>query len=112
WNTELKKIKGLKKVNTVELFNNKIEKHEEMEVDGVFIQVGEVPNSEFAKTAGVELDEEGYVVVDMRQRTNLDGVFAAGDITNHTVKQVGTAVGQGITAALEAYGYIRRPYYY
>ena len=112
WNTELKKIKGLKTVNSVELFNNKIGKHEEMEVDGVFIQVGEVPNSKSAKTAGVELDEEGYIVVDMRQRTNLEGVFAAGDITNHTVKQVGTAVGQGITAALEAYGYIRRPYYY
>jgi thioredoxin reductase len=40
------------------------------------------------------------------------GVYAAGDVTNHPVKQVGTAVGQGITAALEAYGYIRRPYYY
>jgi thioredoxin reductase len=39
------------------------------------------------------------------------GVFAAGDVTNHPVKQVGTAVGQGITAALEAYGYIKRPYY-
>jgi thioredoxin reductase len=40
------------------------------------------------------------------------GVYAAGDVTNHPVKQIGTAVGQGITAALEAYGYIRRPYHY
>jgi thioredoxin reductase (NADPH) len=51
-------------------------------------------------------------MIDNRQRTNIAGVYAAGDVKNHTVKQVGTAVGQGITAALEAYGYIRRPYYY
>jgi len=59
----------------------------------------------------VEVDEHGYIKIDMLQRTSNPGVYAAGDITNHPVKQVGTAVGQGITAALEAYGYIRRPYY-
>ena len=112
WNTELKEIKGKDLVEKVTLFNNKTGDTWELDVDGVFVQVGEVPNSQLAREAGVKVDEGGYIVVDVRQRTNIAGVYAAGDVTNHPVKQVGTAVGQGITAALEAYGYIRRPYYY
>jgi len=112
WNTEVKEIGGGKVVEKVVLFNNKTGETRELPVDGVFIQVGEVPNSRVAKEAGVEVDEHGYIIVDTRQRTNIDGVYAAGDVTNHPVKQVGTAVGHGITAALEAYGFIRRPYYY
>ncbi|MBX5321599.1 MAG: thioredoxin-disulfide reductase [Candidatus Bathyarchaeia archaeon] len=112
WNTELREIKGGKLVEKAILFNNKTGEVRELPIDGVFVQVGEIPNSQLAKEAGVEVDEHGYVIVDIRQRTNISGVYAAGDVTNHPVKQVGAAVGQGITAALEAYGYIRRPYYY
>ena len=112
WNTELKEVKGKDLVEKVTLFNNKTGDTWELDVDGVFVQVGEVPNSQLAREAGVKVDEGGYIVVDVRQRTNIAGVYAAGDVTNHPVKQVGTAVGQGITAALEAYGYVRRPYYY
>ncbi len=112
WNTEVKEIKGEQAVNKVILFNNKTGETKELSIDGVFVQVGEAPSSQLAKEAGVEVDKDGYIVIDMRQRTNIAGVYAAGDVTNHPVKQVGTAVGQGITAALEAYGYIRRPYYY
>ena len=83
----------------------------ELSVDAVFVQVGEAPNSQIARASGVETDEHGYIKIDIRQQTSLAGVFAAGDVTDHPVKQVGTAVGQGITAALEAYSYIRRPYY-
>jgi len=110
-NAEIKEIKGEKTVSKVVLFNNKSGETLEISVDGVFVQVGEDPNSQLAKEAGVEVDEDGYVKVDMFQRTNIQGVYAAGDVTNHPVKQVGTAVGQGITAALEAYGFVRRPYY-
>jgi len=112
WNTELKEIKGEKIVNKAVLYNNKTKETTELSIDGVFVQVGEKPNSQLAEEAGVKVDEKGYIVIDIRQRTNIAGVYAAGDVTNHPVKQVGTAVGQGITAALEAYGYIRRPYYY
>ena len=112
WNTELKEIKGEKIVNKAVLYNNKTKETTELSIDGVFVQVGEKPNSLLAEEAGVKVDEKGYIVIDIRQRTNIAGVYAAGDVTNHPVKQVGTAVGQGITAALEAYGYIRRPYYY
>lgn len=112
WNTELKKIKGDVKVKNAVLFNNKTGETREMEVDGVFIQVGEVPNSQFAKEGGIELDKGGYIIVDERQRTKIDGVYAAGDVTNGPVKQIGTAVGQAILAAIEAFSYIKRPYYY
>jgi thioredoxin reductase (NADPH) len=91
--------------------NSKTIETTEMPIDAVFVQVGEAPNSQVAKASGVETDEHNYIKIDIRQKTNLSGVFAAGDITNHPVKQVGTAVGQGITAALEAYSYIKRPYY-
>ncbi|MEM3695465.1 MAG: thioredoxin-disulfide reductase [Candidatus Bathyarchaeia archaeon] len=112
WNTEVREIRGEKLVNKAVIFNNKTNETSELPIDGVFIQVGEDPNSQLAKEASVATDEEGYIIIDIRQRTNIPGVYAAGDVTNHPVKQVGTAVGQGITAALEAYGYIRRPYYY
>jgi len=111
WNTEIQEIKGDKQVKAVTLLDNITGKTTELPVDAVFVQIGEAPNSQLAKAAGVETDEHGYIKVDGRQQTNLPGVFAAGDVTDQPVKQVGTAVGQGITAALEAYSYIRRPYY-
>ena len=63
------------------------------------------------KAKNVDIDGNGFIITDALQHTNIAGVYAAGDVTNHPVKQVGTAVGQGITAALEAYCFIRRPYY-
>ncbi|MCL5876862.1 MAG: thioredoxin-disulfide reductase [Candidatus Bathyarchaeota archaeon] len=111
WNTEVQEIKGDRQVRSVTLIDNSTGQTSELAVDAVFVQVGEAPNSQLANAAGVEIDEHGYIKIDMHQRTNLEGVFAAGDVTNHPVKQVGTAVGQGITAALEAYAFIRRPYY-
>lgn len=112
WNSEVKEIKGEKLVNKAIVFDKKTGETKELPIDGVFVQVGEAPNSQEAKDAGVEVDEDGYIKIDIRQRTNISGVFAAGDVTNHPVKQIGTAVGQGITAALEAYGFIKRPYHY
>jgi thioredoxin reductase (NADPH) len=111
WNTEVQEIKGDKQVKAVTLIDNTTEMTSELAVDAVFVQVGEAPNSQLAKAAGVETDEHGYIKADIRMQTNLLGVFAAGDVTNHPVKQVGTAVSQGTIAALEAYSYIKRPYY-
>jgi thioredoxin reductase (NADPH) len=111
WNAEVKEVKGGKVVDKVTVSDNKTGETKEIPVNGVFVQVGEAPNSQTAKDSGVETDEHGYIKTDFNQRTNIPGVCAAGDVTNQPVKQVGTAVGQGITAALEAYAYIRRPYY-
>ena len=112
WNTEVRGIAGEKLVTKASLFNNKSGENKELAVDGVFVQIGEDPNSLVAHDAGITVDEYGYIVVDTRQRTNIAGVYAAGDVSNNPVKQIGTAVGQGITAALEAYAYVRRPYYW
>jgi thioredoxin reductase (NADPH) len=111
WSTEVQEIKGDKQVKTVTLKNNLTGQTNEVDVDAVFVQVGEAPNSQIPKAAGVETDEAGYIKITIKQGTNIPGVYAAGDVTTHPIKQVGTAVGQGITAALEAYAYIRRPYY-
>ena len=112
WNTLVKEIKGKSRVEKIILLNNETGEISELNVDGVFIQVGEEPNSKFAEEAGVRVDEKGYIIVDARQRTNIEGVFAAGDVTACPIKQIGTAVGQAIIAATEAFGYIKRPYYY
>lgn len=112
WNTEVKEIKGDTEVKSVVFLNNKTGEIGELGVDGVFAQVGETPNSKVAQEAGVKVDKDGYIIVDDRQRTNMEGVYAAGDVTACPVKQVGTAVGQAIIAATEAFGYVKRPYYY
>jgi thioredoxin reductase (NADPH) len=111
WSTEIQEIKGDKQVRTVTLKNSLTQQTSELAVDAVFVQVGEAPNSLLAKAAGVETDDAGYIKINIKQETSVGGIFAAGDVTNHPIKQVGVAVGQGITAALEAYGYVRRPYY-
>ncbi len=111
FDTEVKEIRGDRLVNRVILFKNKNGESRELAVDGVFIQVGECPNSQIASEAGVAVNEDGNIIVDFLQKTSIVGVYAAGDVTTHPVKQIGTAAGQGITAATEAYAYIRRPYY-
>jgi thioredoxin reductase (NADPH) len=111
WNSEVQEILGEKVVKKVKILNRLSGETAEVLVDGVFVQIGQDPNTEQAKLAGVAVDKEGYVIIDWLQHTNLEGVYAAGDVTNHPVKQIGTAVGMGITAAVEAYAYIRRPYH-
>jgi len=111
-NTEVTEIKGDRTVKSVTVLDNKTNEKREIETDGVFIQIGEVPNSDFAKEAGVQVDEYGYISVNSQQMTNIQGVYAAGDVTVNPVKQIGTAVGQAIVAAVDAFGYVRRPYYY
>jgi len=82
-----------------------------MEVEGAFIDIGRIPNADFVKKVGINLDK-GYIIVDQRQRTNIEGIFAVGDVTTCLHKQAGKAVGDAVVAATEAYGYIKNPYYY
>ncbi len=111
WNSEVKEILGEKSVTKVIIINNQSGETGEVLTDGVFVQIGEDPNSQQAKEAGVAVDKDGNIIVDALQHTNIEGVYAAGDVANHPVKQIGVAVGQGITAAVEAYAFIERPYY-
>jgi len=77
----------------------------EIGTDGIFVELGLTPNSGLVKDL-VELDEEGRVMVDNRNRTNCLGLFAAGDVTNAFAEQVLIAVGEGAKAALSAYEYL------
>jgi len=110
WNTEVRSIEGDKVVKKIRLTNNKTGEESLLDVDAVFIAVGYRPVSDLAKEAGVKLDEGGYIVVDREQRTNIEGIFAAGDVTGG-VFQIATAVGEGATAAVNAYLYIRGGWY-
>ncbi len=79
----------------------------ELEIDGAFIAVGHRPNSQIV-AGQVDTDENGYVKVEGRStHTNLPGVFAAGDLVDHTYRQAVTAAGSGCAAALDAEGYLR-----
>jgi len=80
----------------------------ELPIAGAFIAIGHVPQSEILAGQGVQLDDEGYVRVDGRStRTGLPGVFAAGDLVDHTYRQAITAAGSGCQAALDAEWYLR-----
>jgi thioredoxin reductase (NADPH) len=79
----------------------------ELDIDGAFIAAGHQPNSQIV-TGQVDTDENGYVEVEGRStRTNLAGVFAAGDLVDHTYRQAVTAAGSGCAAALDAEAYLR-----
>jgi len=99
-NAVVVEIKGDQKVESVLLRNVKTGEVFEKEVDGVFIFIGYEPKTDFVKHLGVT-DEQGYILVDMYMRTNIKGLFAAGDITN-VFKQIAVAVGQGAIAANSA----------
>ena len=79
----------------------------ELEITGAFIAIGHEPQSELVR-GQIDVDEEGYVIVDGRStRTNRPGVFAAGDLVDHTYRQAITAAGSGCQAALDAEWYLR-----
>jgi alkyl hydroperoxide reductase subunit F len=76
-------------------------------LEGVFVQIGLVPNTEFLKGT-VELSKFGEIVVDAKCHTNVPGVFAAGDVTTVPFKQIVIAAGEGAKAALSAFDYLIR----
>jgi len=108
YNVELEEIIGKNFVEKALMKDEKKNEKFEINTNGVFIATGEIPNTEIFKILGLNLDEKGSIVVDNLQRTNADGIFAAGDVTNNPVKQISTAVGSGAIAGLEAYKYVRR----
>ncbi len=105
WNSVVERIGGDGVVETVTLRNRVTDEKSEMKVDGVFIYVGLEPNTEWLGKL-VELDEHGYIPTDENMRTNLPGVYAAGDIRAKPLRQVVTAAADGAVAACHAEKYI------
>ncbi|MEO9139854.1 MAG: thioredoxin-disulfide reductase [Jatrophihabitans sp.] len=101
WNSEVIDIHGQGTVTGLRLRDTVTGAESDMQVTGLFIAIGHEPRSEIV-AGQVELDDEGYVVTGVGTRTNLDGVFAAGDLVDHTYRQAVTAAGSGCQAALDA----------
>ena len=104
-NTKITEFKGEQGLKSVILENMKTGEKEERNIDGVFIFIGYVPNTETFKDM-VELNKWGEIVTDEKFATNVKGVFAAGDNIHKTYRQVTTAVGDGTNAALYALEYL------
>jgi alkyl hydroperoxide reductase subunit F len=99
-NAQTKVIHGDgQKVNALEYINRTNNKEEKMELDGVFVQIGLLPNSQFLKGT-LELSKFGEIIIDEKGRTSIPGIYAAGDITTIPYKQIIIAMGEGAKAAL------------
>jgi thioredoxin reductase (NADPH) len=106
WNTETEEIIGESKVSAVRIRNNKTGLSQEIPVNGFFVAIGHQPNSDIFK-GWLEMDEAGYIqTVPGTSRTNIDGIFAAGDVQDKIYRQAVTAAGSGCMAALDAERYL------
>jgi thioredoxin reductase (NADPH) len=102
WNTEVIDVLGDTSMNALKLKNLQTGEESERAFDGLFVAIGHSPRSELL-TGQIDLDGEGYVKVEGRStRTNQKGVFACGDLVDHTYRQAITAAGSGCQAALDA----------
>ena len=88
------------------LINKKTGVKSTLEVDGLFVAVGLIPNSGLVKGLA-NLDESGNIITDELMSTNMPGLYAAGDIRKNSARQVVTAVGDGATAAKSAFRYVK-----
>jgi thioredoxin reductase (NADPH) len=106
WNSETNEILGDKKVEGVSIKNNHTNENSEIKVEGFFVAIGHHPNSAIFKNI-LELDDAGYIITQPNStKTNIAGVFAAGDVQDKIYRQAVTSAGSGCMAALDAERYI------
>ena len=102
WNSEVIDVLGADKVSGLKIKNTVDGSESTLDVTGLFVAIGHIPRSELI-IGQIDLDSEGYVKVEDRStRTNIKGVFACGDLVDHTYRQAITAAGSGCAAALDA----------
>ncbi|MFX0007616.1 MAG: NAD(P)/FAD-dependent oxidoreductase [Candidatus Hermodarchaeota archaeon] len=102
YKTNIVEIKGDGSVKSVIFDNGK-----EFEIDGVFIEIGSLPNSNLAERIGVETNEKGEIKINRKSETNVPGIFAAGDVADAPFKQAITGVSEGVIAAYSAFDYVK-----
>lgn len=105
WNTEVVGIHGDDSVTGLRLHDIESGAKRDIDVQALFVAVGHDPRSDLVR-GQVDLDDNGYVLTGVGSRTNLEGVFAAGDLVDHTYRQAITAAGSGCAAALDAQHYL------
>ncbi|MFT5170182.1 MAG: thioredoxin reductase (NADPH) [Lysobacterales bacterium] len=102
WHTELIDVHGEQKLEEVEIINNQTNEKSRLQASGMFYAIGHTPNTSFLE-GQIKCDETGYIVTEPgTTKTNIPGVFAAGDVQDHIYRQAVTAAGTGCMAALEA----------
>ncbi|HEY8435442.1 MAG TPA: alkyl hydroperoxide reductase subunit F [Haloplasmataceae bacterium] len=107
-NAATKAITGKDKVDGLTYVDRETNEEHHLELEGVFIQIGLVPNTDWLEGSGVERNRFGEIIVDEAGATNIPGVFAAGDCTTQRYKQIIISMGSGATAALSAFDYLIR----
>ena len=107
WDTEITEVNDVSRgeVSSVTLRNLKTGELSDLAIDGVFIAIGHTPNTALFK-GQIDLDENGYILTHSGSKTNLPGVFAAGDVQDHHYRQAITAAGSGCMAAIDAERYL------
>jgi thioredoxin reductase (NADPH) len=106
WNTETDEILGEKTVEAVRIRNNKTGETTEIPIRGFFVAIGHTPNSAIFK-GFIDMDEAGYIkTIPGTAKTNIEGVFASGDVQDKIYRQAVTAAGSGCMAALDAERYL------
>jgi thioredoxin reductase (NADPH) len=111
YRTHVDSIHGVQKVDYLYLHDLKKDKKYNFSVDGIFVSIGEEPQNSLAKVLSIKLDEKGFVIIDKQQRTNIKGVYAAGDITGG-LRQIITACAEGAIAALASTEVLGKKYPY
>jgi thioredoxin reductase (NADPH) len=101
WDSVVTEIVGDQGVAQVRIKNVKTDEESLLQADGIFIYIGNVPNTQFLGEQ-VELNERGYIITDRKCHTSVPGVFAAGDVQEWVLQQIATSVGTGAMAAMEA----------
>jgi alkyl hydroperoxide reductase subunit F len=104
---EVLSISGETLADGIEIRDLKTRKKKRLDVGGIFVEIGLVPNSDLVKGL-VALNEQGEIVVNCRNETDVPGLFAAGDVTTVPEKQIVISAGEGAKAALQAHKYIQR----
>ncbi len=104
-NTVVKEIKGETKIDAITIVNKKSNQESRLQLTGLFIYVGAIPNTDFIKGL-INLDNEGYIITNENLETNIPGIFAAGDVRRKLLRQISTSVGDGALAAIMAERYL------
>ncbi|EKD48291.1 MAG: hypothetical protein ACD_65C00028G0001, partial [uncultured bacterium] len=110
---ESPKIEVITKTNIIEIIGDtklrkvKFDTGKELELDGLFVEIGRVAQTEMVKDLGITMNEKNEIKIDRMSKTNIEGFYAAGDVTDSEWKQAITGVAEGVKAAYSAYNYIK-----
>ena len=105
WDSQVVDIKGDQKVQQAIIKNVKTNEETNLDVGGLFVAIGHTPNTKIFKNQ-IDLDDEGYIILKNKTHTNIDGVFAAGDVHDRIYRQAVTAAGFGCMAAIDVDKYL------